>query len=319
MANASDTLAGLILLNSMDNADINVTDLLQDAPLIRRMSAVKASQGGTIHKYMKETTAATSQARAVNTGILNTAGQDEQVSVTAVLHDASFHRDNALATGYKGGKAAYMAREIKRALRAMFAGLETNILQGSASITGTGFSGFPDQTAVDATGDTMVVNAGGSGGQSVWFLRSSEDEVAIVAGNEGNIDFTYDPETLVYIPTVASETAGSQRGYMALAASLMAYYAVQYGNIYGLGRICNLDGTSGHTLTDAMISDMWSSFPATRKPNLCVMSSSALAQLQQSRTATNPTGKEAEMPSSVLGTEILVSDLVKTDEDAVTS
>lgn len=317
MANASDTLAGLILLNSSDNADIVVSDLLQDAPLLRAMTAVKASQGGTLHKYMKETVAASSQARAINAGIVNTAGQDSQVEVTCVLHDGSFYRDVALALGYKGGKAAYIARETMRALKALFAGVETNMLQGSSAITGTGFSGFPEQTTVDAVADAMCINAGGAGGQSVWLLKSTPDDVAVVAGNDGSIDFTYDPETLVYIPTVASATPSSQRGYMALAVSLMGYFAVQYGNIYGLGRIANLDGTPGHTLTDELIGEALSAFPSSTSPNIICMHRTALKQLRDSRTATNPTGAPAPFPTEAFGVPIIVSDLVKTDESTV--
>jgi hypothetical protein len=317
MSNLSDTLAGLILLNDANNADINVTDLLQDAPLLRAMAAVKASQGGTVHKYMKEVTAASSQARAINTGIINTAGADEQVSVTCVLHDASFFRDVALASGYKGGKAAYIAFETQRALRAMFAGLEQNMLQGSAAITGTGFSGFPDQTTVDKADDTMVVNAGGAGGQSVWLLKTDPSSVAVVAGNEGSVEFSYDPETLVYIPTVASATPASQRGYMALAVALQAYFAVQYGNIFGLGRICNLDGTTGHTLTDDHLADALGKFPVGQTPNVVVMSRSARAQLQKSRTAYSPSGAPAMIPTDIEGIPILVSDHIKLNESTV--
>jgi hypothetical protein len=267
---------------------------------------------------MKEVTAASTQARAVNTGILNTAGADEQVTVTCVLHDGSFHRDVALSAGFKGGRAGYMAHEVKRSLRAMFAGLESNILQGSAAVTGTGFSGFPDQATVDKADDTMVVNAGGDGGQSVWFLKTAPEAVAVVAGNEGSIDFVFDPETLVYVPTVASATPASQRGYMALAASLLGYFAVQYGNIYGLGRICNIDGTTNHTLTDDHIADAMSKFPIGQTPNLCVMSRSARAQLQKSRTAVTTTGQTALLPTMTAdGIPIIVSDGIKLNESTV--
>ena len=317
MANASDTLAGLILLNSADNADIEVSDLLQDAPLLQAMDAVPASQGGTAHQYMKQTVAASSQARAVNTGIVNTAGQDQQVEVTCVLHDASFYRDVAIANAYRKGKAEYMARETRRSMKAMFAGLEKNMLQGSAAITGTGFSGFPDQTTVDGTADGMVVDAGGAGGKSVWLLKTSPEDVAVVAGNDGNIEFVYDPETLVYIPTVASATPSSQRGYMALAATLLGYFAVQYGNAYGLGRICNLDGTEGHTLTDTLIAEAISKFPGGTMPNIICTNRTGLMELQTSRTAYSPTGTPAPFPTEAFGIPIIVSDHVKTDESTV--
>jgi len=314
---ASDTLAGLLKLNDLNNADINVTDLLQAAPVVAAMAAVPASQGGTKHLYMKETGATGAEFRDVNTGILNAASQDEQVSVDLKFIDGSFTRDVALADAYKAGRAAYMEKEVMRSIRNLFASLEKNILQGTGGVTGTGFTGFPDSTAVDALADTMVVNSGGNGGQSVWMARTAEDAVAIIAGNDGRIDFNYDPDKLVYIQTVASATPANVRGYMALAAALSGYFGMQYGNIYGLGRIANVNTTSGHTLTDAKIADLLAKFPASSFPNVCIMSRSALAQLQKSRTAVNQTGAEAPFPTEVFGVPIIVSDHVKLDEAAV--
>ena len=40
MASATDTLAGLLLLGDMNNADIDVSDLLDDAPVIKALAAV---------------------------------------------------------------------------------------------------------------------------------------------------------------------------------------------------------------------------------------------------------------------------------------
>ena len=149
-------------------------------------------------------------------------------------------------------------------------------------------------------------------------MKTDPNAVAVVAGNEGSIDFVFDPETLVYIPTVASATPASQRGYMALAASLLGYFAVQYGNIYGLGRICNIDGTTSHALTDDMIADAMAKFPVGMTPNLCVMSRSARAQLQKSRTATTTTGQTALMPDMTAdGVKIIVSDGIKLNESTV--
>lgn len=315
---ASDTLNGIIQLNDLNNADINVSDLLMDAPVVNAMAAVRASQGGTSHKYLKETGEPGATFRAVQEGFLNAASEDEQVSIACKFFDGSFYRDIALTDGYKGGRAAYVAKETMRAIKAMFKGLEKNILQGTGGVTGTGFTGFPDNTLVDALADPMVVNATGNGGQSVWFARTAEDGVAIVAGNDGVIDFAYDPDQLTYIPTVVSATPATQRGYFALSVALSGYFAMQYGNIYGLGRICNLDGTTGKTLTDNMISDALSKFPSGSYPNVCIMSRSARKELQQSRTAVNATGAEAPFPVEVFGVPIIVSDHIKLDETAIT-
>ena len=56
MAESFNTLAGLVQFNDKNLADLNVTDLLDDAPLLKVMFAQPASNG-TLHKYLKQTTA----------------------------------------------------------------------------------------------------------------------------------------------------------------------------------------------------------------------------------------------------------------------
>ena len=57
MADAITTLAGLITLNDQNALDLELSDLLQDAPLLAALHAQKASNG-TQHKYVKTTVAA---------------------------------------------------------------------------------------------------------------------------------------------------------------------------------------------------------------------------------------------------------------------
>ncbi len=56
MAEASNTLAGLVQMNDMNLADIDVSDLLDASPLLQVLNAVPASNG-TLHKYLKQTVA----------------------------------------------------------------------------------------------------------------------------------------------------------------------------------------------------------------------------------------------------------------------
>lgn len=325
MSSPTNTLAGLLLLNDGNVADVDFSDLLQDAPLLQRLAAVRASEGGTVHKYLKETVAPTATFRPANTGVDNQAGEVEMVTVNCAYLDGHFARDVALADGYRGGRAAYMDREVRRQIKSMLAGLEASILgkspfasdngssSGSASSSsGTGghFDSLPECPRVATLAGGMVVNAGGHGGRSVWLLRSSDDGCAIVAGNEGRVSFGFNPDTLVAMQTLTGT-------YMALAAELGGWFAMQYGTIYDIGRIANLDSTSGHTLTDAMLSNAIARFPATRKPNLIVMDPTLAAELRNSRTATNPTGAEAALPREFDGIEIVVTDQLKTDEATV--
>lgn len=311
---SSNTLNGLVQINDLNLADINVTDLLQDAPVLRQLVAVPASQGGTLHKYIKQVTAAQAQFRAVNTGVANSAPQQEDIEVTCKYLDGSFHRDVAIADGYRGGRGAYMQKETAKALLSLFAGLEEQLLKGTDSgLTGTGFNGLRDYTFVQNLHDDMVVNAGGDGGRSVWLIRSTEDDLAMVAGNDGLLSFDIDPD--VTVPIVTNVSTGA--AYDAIRVILGGWFAVQFGSKYSLGRIANIDGTSGNALTDAYIASAISKFPAARPPTLIVMDRTSWYELQNSRTATNPTGAPAPFPESAFGIPIVATDHLKTDEDAL--
>jgi len=98
---------------------------------------------------------------------------------------------------------------------------------------------------------------------------------------------------------------------------LAGWFAVQFGSQYSLGRIANIDGTSGKSLTDKLIADGISKFPATRQPNVIIMDRTSWYELQSSRTATNPTGAPAPFPLDAFGIPIVVSDHLKTDESAL--
>jgi len=314
MAEADNTLAGLVQMNDQNLADIDVTDLLQDAPLLAKLTAVPASQGGTVHKYLKQTVAAGAAFRAVNTGLLNASAQEELVTVTCKYLDGSFFRDVAIADGYKDGRAAYMAKETAKALKSMYAGLEKQILQGVDS-DANGFVGAPGYSFVDQLTDGMVVNtASGAGGRSCWLVRSTEDDVAVVAGNDGSLSMDMDLDTVMRILTNTNGT-----GYNAINAALAGWYAMQFGSAYSLGRIVNLDSTTNNTLTDALLSEAISKFPATRQPNLIVMDRVLLQELQASRTATNPTGQPAPFPQDAFGIEIVITDQLGTGESAMTT
>lgn len=311
---ASNTLNGLIQINNLNLADINVTDLLQDAPVLQRMVAVPASQGGTLHKYIKQVVASGVAFREPNAGIANAAPQQEEVEVTCKYLDGSFHRDIAIADGYRGGRAAYMQNETRKALLSLFAGLEQQILKGTdAPVTGTGFNGMRNYAFTENLSNDMVVDAGGNGGRSVWLVRSTEDDVAIVAGNDGTLQFDFDPETIQKIITDTSTGAG----FNAVSAALGGWFAVQFGSRYSLGRIANIDGTSNSTLTDDYIAEALSKFPSSRQPNLIVMDRVSWYELQASRTATNPTGAPAPFPLDAFGIPIVASDHLKTDESAL--
>ena len=103
MAASYNTLAGLVQFNDQNLADLEVTDLLDDAPLMQVLHAQVASNG-TEHKYLKQTTASSSSFRAALDGITKTASADTLVTDTLAILDGSFDTDVALADAYKVGR-----------------------------------------------------------------------------------------------------------------------------------------------------------------------------------------------------------------------
>lgn len=304
------TLAELIKINDLNLADIQVSDLLLDAPFLARLEAVGASNG-TQHKYLKQTTACGAAFRDIGDGTANAGSADTLVTDTLEYLDASFTRDIALARGYKAGTDAYIARESIRAMAAAMFKAEQQLIYGTASDS-AGFAAMAQ--ALDNSDDSMVVNAGGttaSTGSSVWLIRSDIDDVASVIGNDGMISM---PDWFY------TRAAGSVTGtYTAICQDISWYMSIQLGGAYSLARICNLTADSGKGLTDDLISDAISLFPAARQPNMMIMNRRSMKQLQQSRTATSATGAPAPFPMESFGIPIIVTDAILSTETLLTA
>lgn len=308
----TNTLAGMLLLNDQNMADIYPDGVLDDAPVIKQAFAVPASQGGTLHKYIRRYSAAGAGFRALSSGVNNAAERVEDVSVVCRILDPSFDRDVMLAAGYKGGIGAYINRETQGAIRSGFFGLEQALFTNVAG----GFAGllqFDDYSMIDTS--TQIVNAGGAGGKSVWLLRWGLDDVALVAGNDGRMDMVWDDNS----PTIVRITDANGNPYSAYRVTLGGYFGLQVGSKYSAVRIANLDGTSDDLLDDDLIAEALSKFPAARQPNMIVMNRTAQAELRASRTATNPTGAPAPFPTEAFGVPIVTTDALPTDEATVNS
>jgi hypothetical protein len=309
--NYTNTLAGMLLLNDARMADIYPNGVLDDAPVIAKAAAIPASAGGTLHKYLRRSAAATVTFRELNTGVANTAETFDDVDCVCKILDASFTRDVALADAFRKGRSAYIQRETQAALRSGMYGLELALFANGQSTQFPGFMEFEWLADTNVSG-SMVVDAGGTGGKSVYLIRWGEDATAIVAGNEGNMSMLWDDDN----PTIVQVTNGAGV-YSAYRVTLQGYFGLQVGSKYDVVRIANLDATSDDLLTDDLLSTALSKFPAARPPNMIVMNRTALAELQQSRTATNPTGAPAPFPSEAFGVPITVTDALGNSEAVV--
>ncbi|VGO14745.1 hypothetical protein PDESU_03314 [Pontiella desulfatans] len=308
MAEITNTLAGLIQMNDMNLDDIEVSDLLESAPVLAALFAKEASNG-TLHKYLKETVAPGAAFRDVNTGRANAAGQETLVTATLKVLDASFERDKAIALGYSKGKLAYMAREAVKSIRAAFAMVEKQIINGTGNDS-DGFAALKDgidsNMVLKATGSTASVQT------SCYIVRSTDDDIAVVAGQDGNLDISDVFETVIN-----TDDTDDTKLLSVLAMSIMGWLGVQLGSVFSALRICNIEDATGDTLTDDLIYNAIAMFPTDRQPTHIIMNRAGLRMLRESRTATNATGAPAPRPTEVDGIPIIVTDAITSTEAVV--
>ena len=302
-------LSELVKINDQNLADDrSISDLLQDAPLLRNLVADIASNG-TKHEYLKQTGAPVVGFRSPNVGLDNDHSEDTKVSIDLKILDASFGVDKALAEAYtKGGPEAFIGREAMRQLRAAFFMAEQQFINGTNN-DGSGFNGLAD--SLSALSDTMVVDAGGSSNlSSVYGVRSTADfdNAVAITGQDGRID--------VGESVVTKLTDANGKHYTGFWTPIQGWLGLQIGSKFSVGRLANIDDGS-NTVTDDLLATLLEQFPAQRMPTRWVMNRRSQRQLQQSRTATNTTGAPAPFPTEAFNIPILVDDAIGNSESAV--
>jgi hypothetical protein len=292
------SLTNLVKLNDQNISDEEISSLEQAAPFLFSLAAVPASNG-TNHRYLYTSTASSAAFRALDTGVAKTKSAKTQVDITMKVLDASFSVDIAEAKAYRGGVDAYLELELQEALAQAFRAAEGQVIYGTDA---AGFDGLVDISGMAALG-TYVLSAGGSTASSqtsCWVMHTSPKEIAVIAGNDGNIEFTEEPSVV--------QIAEGGGYYTAYHTGVVGWLGLQSGTGTNLVRIGNIETA----FDDADIQDALALFKD--EPNLIVMNRKALKLLTQSRTATNPTGKEAPRPTEFEGIPIVVTSSITNTE-----
>ena len=301
MADDYYTSAEILTFNDSDLA-FDVSDVLNRAPLIRRLSAF--SVDGTQLKYVKKTADPSVGFRLLNDGVENDVADYTQVTVDLAIADASFNVDIAAAEGYRLGPAAFLALQMRNHMEAMMFKIEQELIYGANT---NGFAALGDE--LNAVADATVISAGGTTadtGSSVWAIKTGFNDTQIAWGNQGVIEAK---------DTSIIRTAGSSSGhYGSYWTPVTGYCGLIYGSAWSAGRLANLTEDSGKGLTDDLISQLLEKFPAGRGPDMLVMSRRSLGQLQRSRTSYSPTGQPATIPDSAFNIPIILSDAVSNTE-----
>lgn len=305
MADNLPTLADVTKISDANLADRNISDLLNDAPVLRLLAA--DTRKGNILQYTKETGAPTVGFRTVNHGRDMSKSSDTLVTVTMQILSANSQCDKRLADIYEKGAQAYIEREIRRHLRAAYFAAEMQILNGTGG-DASGFAGLADALAL---GNAMVIDAGGDEAQtasSIYLIRTTADlnNVAVVAGMDGQIALE---ET---ITIKATDDTGKQ--YPAFYTPCEGWLGLQIGGARSVARICNITAQSDHTVDDDLIAKALELFPASAPPTHIVMNNRSLYQLRASRTATNATGAPAPIPTEVYNIPVVTTDALLNTE-----
>lgn len=303
MADSFMTTAEVTKFNDSDLSIGIISDVLDDAPVLSRLAA--RSIAGYTYKYLKKTANPTVGFRLENDGRDMNLGTYSTKTITLSILDATFGVDVAVAQSDERGWAAMLGTQAVDHLRAAMAKAEDELINGDNA---NGFDAMADQTT-GHIGGAMNVDAGGTTadtGSSLYLIRSGLSDLHVVWGQDGVIDIG---------ETSIQKFAGSATGsYPAYYTPVTAWVGMQVGGVYSMGRVCNLTADSGKGLTDALISSSISKFPAGRGPSFMACSRRSLQQLQDSRTATNPTGAPAPFPDSAFGIPIVVTDSISDTE-----
>lgn len=308
MADDLHAIADLVA-DAMDLSGTEISDVLDDAPFIQQMGFVPSSDG-TNHKYVKKTQNPVVGFRAAN------AGRDFDSSIDSINTDAlklldwSWAADKGVADAWRqGGAEAYIAREGIAHIAAAMATLETQVFNGTDA---AGFSGFADLTTLDGLADSMVIGAGGSTAlTSVYLVNLSESSgvVGVFKGDGPSID--------VGTTVVQDMLDGSSKHFPSYYTPASSWFGLQIGGAMSVSRIANVDASS-NSLTDDLIAQAIEQHPTGQKPTAIAMNRRSQRQLQDSRTATTPTGAPAPFPEQSFNIPIIVTDALGNAETAVT-
>lgn len=309
-----NTLAGLIRMNDMNLTDWEVSDVLAPTQFQQALPWFAASNG-TQHKWSVFTDLPGSSFRLLNNGVANAAGQEKTVTADLKLLDAGWMADKGLVNeNVKGGRDGYIAKRGMWSLNSALVRAEYSLIQG----TDYDAAG-PDGLAQLASLYNLAYNGGGAGGTRVYFMIMGESDVCGILGNGGRFDMGAPQEQFLVTDT------STKAGYDVIRQSILGWMALQVGGKYSVAVGYNFDGTTGHKVTDNALAEIYSLFPSDRAPrvNGILMSRTGLKQLQQSRTATTPTGAFAAYPTFWNGAgrdiPIIVSDACTDSESTVTT
>jgi hypothetical protein len=236
--------------------------------------------------------------RASNEGVTATSSTFEQRLVECFGLQADWFMDVLNAMSVEDGAAAAMTLEAAGQLEGQMQALARQVYYGTG--TGGNAAGFPG--FLQAYDDALSVDAGGTTantGSSCWLARVGPMDAQWVWGNGGNLQVTPTLADALANPVNQIDPANSAKSFLAYRQSLIARVGLAVHSRQSLVRIKKLTADAGKGLTDKLIAEAMSKFPAGKGPNAIFCNRRSAFQLQSSRPTTIMVGPTARAGGSV--------------------
>lgn len=235
-------------------------------------------------------------------------------TVKCAFLDASWTMDKALAKQTDWGKETALAIQTMTHLKSAFFALSQQIWYGTKN-EDNGFTGL--YNLIGATDDNksnadLHIDAGGTGANltSVFAVSTGINSIQIAWGSEGKFE-----EGDVVDQWISNPEEPKNSGAWHYAQDLSGWAGLQVTSAHAFGRIHNI--SADKPLTDDLLFELISRFPAGMEPQAFFMSRRSLEQLRHSRTAVNATGAPAPTPTEVAGIPLTRTDAISNSEETI--
>lgn len=259
---------------------------------------------GVSYSTLIRTALPSTQFRKVNVGVEPTKSRYAKKLVECFYIDGQMEMDVAAAQADDQGEDHAMALEADGHGQAALQKIGSQVWYGSG--TGGDADGFPG--AVQIVDSAFVVDAGGtteSTASSVYGVKLGEKFVQLVFGKN----------TVLSVGEWRKQTiTRSSKEMTAWKNSLEGWIGCQWVNKNSVCRIKKLTADSTKGLTDARLGTLLSQLPTGSEPDVWFMTKRSREQLRASRTATNPFGTPAPLPTDAFGIPIVVTDSILNTE-----
>lgn len=296
------TMLDIAKINGSDAAVGLIEENLNVAPEARMFPARTIK--GVGFSTLIRTALPKGQFRKINTGVSPTKSKYAQKLVECSYYDGQMEMDVAAAQADEQGADHALALEADGHGQAALLTLGSQIWYGTG--TGGDADGFPG--AVSVVDSAFVVDAGGttaSTASSVYGVKLGIKFINLIFGND----------TVLNVGEWRKQTITRNTAEMtAWKNSLEGWTGCQWVNKNAVCRIKKLTADSGKGLTDALLGSIRSKLPVGMEPDYWFMTKRSQEQLRASRTATNPTGAPAPLPTDAFGIPIVVTDSILNTE-----